>query len=221
MIHDERSARQWVETLASSKEAMERLDYFCELLIDECRRQSLVSAKGLEHLWQRHIADSAQLLPIARSLGASGSWLDIGAGAGFPGLILAILDPARQFLLSESRPKRAMWLQTSASSLGLGNVLVAGDARRFAPAAKFAVISARAVGNMPSILALGEPFSTPETLWLLPKGRSAAGELEALANAQSSLFHVKQSLTDPDAGIIVGSMTRSINSGAQKAETSC
>ncbi len=76
-------------------ETLARLDRFVGYLSQENERQNLVSRASLEHVWSRHILDSAQLLrfvpPDARS------WLDLGTGAGFPGLIAAALHPARSY----------------------------------------------------------------------------------------------------------------------------
>ena len=81
------------------------------------------------------------------------------------------------------------------------------EARRIEMVEAFAarVISARAFAPLLKLLSLSAPFSTGETTYLLPKGRSAAQELTALPVRSRELFHVEQSLTDPDAGIIVSS----------------
>jgi 16S rRNA (guanine527-N7)-methyltransferase len=71
-----------------------------------------------------------------------------------------------------------------------------------------AVISARAFAPLDKLLQLSARFSTSDTLWLLPKGRSAGDELGALKKTQRGLFHVEQSLTDPEAGIIVGHLKK-------------
>ena len=70
------------------------------------------------------------------------------------------------------------------------------------------VISARAFAPLPKLLALAERFSTPETVWILPKGRNAKSELEAARSSWQGDFRLEPSLTDADAGIVVASRVR-------------
>lgn len=201
MIEDEDSAWRYVAALADG-EAMERLDRLAAALVEENRRQNLISRPSEAAIWQRHIADSAQLLRFVPRE-TFGPWLDLGTGAGFPGLVVAVLRPAQPMVLVESRPLRAQWLARMASELALEHCRI--EARRIEAVEAFAarVISARAFAPLPKLLSLSAPFSTDETTYLLPKGRSAAQELAALPVRSRKLFHVELSLTNPDAGIIV------------------
>lgn len=203
MIEDEDSARRYVAALADG-EALDRLDRLASALVEENRRQNLISRPSEATIWQRHIADSAQLLRFVPRE-TFGPWLDLGTGAGFPGLVIAILRPAQAMVMVESRPLRAEWLARMAEELALDHCRI--EARRIELVEAFAarVISARAFAPLPKLLGLSAPFSTGETTYLLPKGRSAAQELKALPVRSRELFHVEQSLTDPDAGIIVSS----------------
>jgi 16S rRNA (guanine527-N7)-methyltransferase len=188
-----------------SRETLGRLDAFADLLRDESARQNLVSRASLEHLWERHILDSAQLLRFAPA-GAT-SWLDLGTGAGFPGLVVALLHPARVRLV-EARRLRADFLGWAAEILGIRHKveIVHGKAEKAArdPAHPFDVISARAFAPLDKLFALGSPFSSQGTTWILPKGRQAKTELEAARASWQGDFRLEQSLTDPEAGIIVG-----------------
>ena len=85
-----------------SRETLARLDRYAELLAEWQQRMNLVGPSTLPHVWDRHFRDSAQLLPIA---GTGQRWLDIGAGGGFPGLVIAILDPTANIMLVESITK--------------------------------------------------------------------------------------------------------------------
>ncbi|OGS48342.1 MAG: 16S rRNA (guanine(527)-N(7))-methyltransferase RsmG [Erythrobacter sp. RIFCSPHIGHO2_12_FULL_63_10] len=203
MIEDEGSARRYVAGLADGV-AMDRLDRLVAALVEENRRQNLISRPTEASIWQRHVADSAQLLRFVPRE-TFGPWLDLGTGAGFPGLVIAILRPAQPMVLVESRPLRAEWLARMAEELALDHCRI--EARRIEMVEAFAarVISARAFAPLLKLLSLSAPFSTGETTYLLPKGRSAAQELTALPVRSRELFHVEQSLTDPDAGIIVSS----------------
>lgn len=201
MIEDEGSARRYVAALADG-EAMDRLERLAAALIEENRRQNLISRPSETAIWQRHIADSAQLLRFVPRE-TFGPWLDLGTGAGFPGLVIAVLRPAHPMVLVETRPLRAEWLIRMADELALDHCRI--EAGRIEMVEPFAarVISARAFAPLPKLLSLSAPFSTDETTYLLPKGRSAAQELAALPVRSRKLFHVEQSLTNPDAGIIV------------------
>ena len=200
------AAQAWLrEHLGADDRAIERLSRLCTLLAEENARQNLVSAASLAQVWQRHILDSAQLLAhVSRE--TPGAWLDLGTGAGFPGLVVAVLEPARRVVLVESRARRIEWLERAAQALGLDKVEVIGQRLELVEGFPASVISARAFAPLDRLVALAERFSTSDTLWLLPKGRSAGQELEALRGWLHT-FHVEQSLTDADAGVIVGRLT--------------
>jgi 16S rRNA (guanine527-N7)-methyltransferase len=183
------------------RETLERLDAFASLLQEENERQNLVSWSSLEHLWARHILDSAQLLRFA-PMGAR-TWLDLGAGAGFPGLIVALIHPARVTLV-EARRLRVDFLARAAELLGVaGKVDILGAKAEAVEARPFDVISARAFAPLDKLLALGTRFSTDETTWILPKGRNAKTELEAARRSWQGDFRLEHSLTDADAMILV------------------
>ena len=206
MITGEAEARAWLERLPEwNAEAAERLERLVALLIEESGRQNLVSATSLGSVWQRHIADSAQLLAyVPRE--TSSPWLDLGTGAGFPGLVIAALRPECEVLMVESRNRRAEWLERARIALGLERAKIVSTRLELVPTRKVCVISARAFAALPRLLELSARFSTADTLWLLPKGRSAPQELQELSG-WNHLFHVEHSLTEPEAGIIVGTLT--------------
>jgi 16S rRNA (guanine527-N7)-methyltransferase len=184
---------------------MARLEHLVEMLVAENARQNLVSAASLAHVWQRHIADSAQLLGhVPRE--TTGPWLDLGTGAGFPGLVVSILQPEREVVMVESRSKRAEWLRRVCNHLGVISASVEAIRVELLPSRAFSVISARAFAPLDRIIGLSARFSTPATHWLLPKGRSARLELASL-EGWNHLFHVEHSLTDQEAGLIVGTLS--------------
>lgn len=205
MIVSDAEARAWLSTKSGADEpALERLELLVMALRTENQRQNLVASASLDHVWQRHIADSAQLLFVSRGTLPEGPWLDLGAGAGFPGLVIAVLEPKRPVTLVDSRRLRTDWLLRAVAALGLQNVEVVLSRVEDLPARTWAVISARAFAPLERLLDVSARFSTPETVWLLPKGAKAQHELDALAADWSHVFHVEQSLTDPSAGIITG-----------------
>lgn len=205
MIDSEAAAQAW---LAARPEwdalAAERIDRLIALLAEENTRQNLVAAASLSVVWQRHIVDSAQLLAhVPRE--TSSPWLDLGTGAGFPGLVIAALRPECEVVMVESRARRVEWLERARLALGLEQASVIGSRLELVPSRSFRVISARAFAPLPKLLELSARFSTKDTLYLLPKGRSAQQELLEL-NRWNHLFHVEQSLTDAEAGVIVGQL---------------
>jgi len=202
-IGSEAAAQTWlIETLGADPTAMDRLTRFVVMLAEANQHQNLVSRASLAHVWQRHIADSAQLLHVSR--GTSGSWLDLGSGAGFPGLVIAALQPERPVTLVDSRRLRTEWLSRVVAALGLTHVDVILSRVEDLPSRAHAVISARAFAPLQRLLALSARFSTPQTLWLLPKGAKARHELQELGDEWRHAFHVEQSLTDSAAGVLVG-----------------
>lgn len=196
---DESLAKAWLVELGVSRETRERLELFVALLRQENARQNLVSAASLDQVYVRHIVDSVQLWRLAPE---AKSWLDLGSGAGLPGLILAILSDAPVTLV-ESRRRRADWLQRAAAALRLENVRVEAARLELVSSFPAAVITARAFAPLPKLLALAHRFSTEETLWILPKGRSAAEELASVATTWHGSFYMEPSVTDPDSAIIV------------------
>lgn len=184
------------------------LERFAALLRDEAQRQNLISAASFEALWARHFVDSAQLVPLAAAAG-EGAWLDIGTGAGMPGLVVAALTD-RPVVLVEPRAKRVEFLRRSADALGIGErvAVVQGRIETYRPAAPAAVISARAVAELSQLLAGARHCADSSTIWLLPKGRSAQSEVEAAAAKWQGSFHVEPSVTQAESGIVVARRVR-------------
>jgi len=206
LLSSEAEARAYVEAWGDAR-ANERLESFAQLLLEENQSQNLISKASEEQLWTRHFADGAQLLEyVPRETYANGSpgpWLDLGTGPGLPGLVIAILRPEIETVLVESRGRRVAFLERCVSELGLSNCRIEGQRlERVAPFESW-VISARAFAPLEKLLRLSAPFSTRSTLFLLPKGRSAAHELKQTKPSIRNMFHVEHSLTDAEAGIIV------------------
>jgi 16S rRNA (guanine527-N7)-methyltransferase len=207
---EEAEARAWVaREFIVPRGTMDRLDAFAGLLRSENERHNLVSRSSLDHLWGRHIADSAQLLRFAPW--PTASWVDLGTGAGFPGLIVAALHRGPVTLVEERR-LRVDFLCRAAESLGVVVEIVAGRAERVPPR-PFDVISARAFAPLDRLFQLGTGFSTAKSVWLLPKGRNAETELEALDPSWQGDFRLEASVTDPEAQIIVAEGVRRAGKG--------
>lgn len=204
----EDDAQNWlIKHLSVSRETMEMLDAFVQYLRREAASQNLISASTLDHIWTRHIVDSAQLLPYAKAAPSDGKWLDLGSGAGFPGLIVALLSDF-DVTLVESRARRIEYLQRAVDLFDLNDrVRVAGMPLERLETAPYSVISARAFAPLPKLFDLAARFSTNNTLWLLPKGRNAASEWSEMKKVWNGVFRVEESVTDSEAGILVGKLT--------------
>lgn len=186
-----------------SRETFEKLERYVALLTDEAARQNLVSRGTLDAVWDRHILDSAQLVRFEPVPCAS--WVDIGAGAGLPGIVIACLVEGPVTLI-EPRRLRADFLSSVISALELRATVVQSKAER--AAGKFDVITGRAVAGLGDFLRLSAHLSTRKTVWALPKGRNAHSELAEAKRAWQGVFHVEQSVTDADSWIVVGTGVR-------------
>lgn len=198
MTEDE--ARAWLIARNVPRETSNGIQRFVDFLLQESQTQNLIAASTLDRIWSRHIVDSAQLLDHVASWQ---SWLDLGSGAGFPGLIVALLGQGKVTLV-ESRTRRISFLREAASIAGVADrVEVIGSRVEVMPARRFDVISARAFAPLPRLLNLALPFSDQTTRWVLPKGKGAAQELEAAQSSWQGRFALVPSVTDSEAAIIV------------------
>jgi 16S rRNA (guanine527-N7)-methyltransferase len=186
-----------------SRETLDKLEAYVALLREENARQNLVSASTIDHLWDRHILDSAQLVRYEPQPGAS--WIDIGSGAGLPGIVIACLVEGPVTLV-EPRRLRAEFLHNAAESLDLKATVLCAKAERVE--GMFDVITARAVAPLAKLLKISAHLSTRKTVWALPKGRSAQAELAEARGAWQGSFHLEPSVTDAESFIVVATGVR-------------
>lgn len=204
-MNSEDEARDWVERACNvPRETMAKLDRFAAFLRLEAGRQNLVSTATVDQLWRRHIADSAQLLRFVPSPAAR--WVDLGSGAGFPGLVIALLHGGPVTLIEERR-LRVAFLREAAALMDVDVEIIGARVERVSPR-PFEVISARAFAPLPRLLDLGTRFSTGNSIWILPKGRNAQSELEAVRPSWQGDFRLEPSVTDAEARIIVASRVK-------------
>jgi len=187
------------KTLDVSRETHDRLSAYVDLLLDENQRQNLISKSTIADVWRRHIEDSAQLVDIYPN--ASSRWVDIGSGAGLPGIVIAILTNAPVTLI-EPRRLRSVFLSRVVKDLHLENATVVPGKAEGATG-KFDVITARAVAKIGDIFGITQHLAHKRTTYLLMKGRSAQSELAALSSTWQGRFALVPSRTDPDASIVV------------------
>ncbi len=175
------------------------------MLVDENKRQNLVAKSTLDDLWRRHIDDAAQL---AAHDARSATWLDIGSGAGLPGIVIAILT-GNPMILVEPRRLRAEFLRRVVDQLGLDATVVQSKIESFRHP-PVDIITARAVASIDRLFAMAAHLSHPGTKWVLPKGRSAQLELEEAKKTWQGDFRLEPSRTDPDAHILLATKVRRI-----------
>jgi 16S rRNA (guanine527-N7)-methyltransferase len=177
--------------------ACERIDRFVAMVAEETAKQNLIAPSTLVSIRTRHVVDSLQLIDLAAK---DGAWLDIGTGGGFPGLVVAIVRDTAMHLV-EPRRKRAEFLSRAAAMLELSHVTV-HVAKVEGVALRAKTISARAVASIPALVEAARHVASRDTIWLLPRGRSAPEEASDL-HQHARVFHVEQSITDPDSKIVV------------------
>ncbi|AQR74674.1 16S rRNA (guanine(527)-N(7))-methyltransferase RsmG [Sphingomonas sp. LM7] len=199
MTEDE--ARIWIrDRFGVSRETL--LTRYAELLRAEAANQNLIASSTLATLWARHFVDSAQLLSLVADA-PRGTWLDVGSGAGLPGLVAAILLD-RPVVLVEPRARRVEFLRNVINGLKLPRVTVeASRVETYRPKNRAAIVSARAVAELDRLLTSAAHCADSSTLWVLPKGRNAQSEVEAAQAKWQGVFHVEPSITQPDSGIVV------------------
>lgn len=212
ILTNEEEARQWLrDALDVPRGTMERLESFVALLQRENERQNLVSSSTLVHVWRRHIVDSAQLLLHAP---ASGEWLDVGSGAGFPGLVIAALH-AGPVTLVEPRKLRVAFLNEASALLGIAPTIVQAKMQSLPPRS-YNIISARAVAALPALLRMCQPFSTEKTRFIFPKGRAAQTELDEARSAWQGSFRTEPSLTEEEARVVIAEGLRGREPGKRR-----
>ena len=183
-----------------SRETFALLESYVERLKAANHDQNLIAASTLASIWERHILDSAQLVRFEPQAGAS--WVDIGSGAGLPGLVIVALT-AGPMTLVEPRRLRAQFLEETASALGLSNRVTVVAAKIEHVGGPFDVITARAVAPLDRLLGMAIHLAHKGTIWALPKGRNAKSELAEAQRSWQCEVRSEASCTDPDANILV------------------
>ena len=186
-----------------SRETSPRMEAFLSLLVTWNRRINLISQSDLDHLDQRHLADSQQVYDCIPEV--TTSWLDLGSGAGFPGLVCAIEDKDRngsvRFTLVESDTRKSAFLR-EAARITQTRVDIVPRRIEDIVLTSFDVISARALAPLPQLLSYATPFAHSETTFLFSKGQNAETELTLAAADWHVTAERIQSRTDPSGTIL-------------------
>jgi 16S rRNA (guanine527-N7)-methyltransferase len=162
---------------------------------------NLVAPATLPQIWTRHVADSAQLVALAPA--RPRSWVDLGSGGGFPGLVIAAIVAADcEVHLVESTAKKAAFLREAARAMGVTVTVHAARVEPVAANLRADVVSARALAPLADLLRLAEPLLKTGASGLFPKGREAAAELTEARKCWRFSASLHPSLTDPEARIV-------------------
>lgn len=201
-----RSAEDFRNSTHVSRETMERLEAYARLLEKWQPKINLVGPKTLPDLWSRHFLDSAQLVPLIPE--GANTHMDLGSGAGFPGLVICILTELETHLV-ESDGRKAAFLREAARITGVSNRLTVHAKRAESlELPPVDLITARALAPLPDLLSLCEPFWKSQTLGLFLKGKRYEEELTASKYGWYINFDAIPSQVDADSVILSISGTR-------------
>lgn len=195
---EETSLEKIVDFLDVPRETQEKLDCYVQLLIKWQARINLISSKTLPEIWHRHILDSAQLvsyLPKTPSV-----ILDMGSGAGLPGVILAILT-RHQLHLVESDSRKIAFMRTALRETGTSAILHE-QRMETVPALRPDIITARALAPLSQLITIASGQHHEKIEYLFLKGREAKQELTALPACPKMEAECLPSMTDSQASII-------------------
>ncbi len=193
-------AAGFVALSGATPEQLADLERLQAMLADWNERMNLVGPATLPQFWSRHVWDSAQLLPLAPD---ALTWADLGAGAGFPGLVLAILlkgRPGAQVHLVESMAKRCRFLSEVTAALALPAQVV--NARAEDVKLKVDLVTARAVAPLTRLLGYAQPYMARGARALFLKGQDAEAEIAEARAAWRFDVDILPSHSDPRGRIL-------------------
>ena len=185
-----------------SRETFEKFEVVRQQLIEWSKRFNLVSPSSLPQFWVRHVLDSVQLYGLAPK--TAKNWLDLGSGAGFPGIILAIMimqRPGAKMTLIESNGKKANFLRHCAREVGAPVQVLQQRIEAVEPFTT-EVITARALSSLSGLLEYSLPFCDKNTLLVLPKGKQVEAEVSEAQNNWELQLSSHSSITDKYASIL-------------------
>ena len=201
MIDANQNMPDWLNV---SRETESRLLAYCEIVKKWTPAVNLIAKSTIPDLWRRHILDSAQLFLFLPP--HANHWLDLGSGAGFPGLVIAILAkeyrPALVITLVESDRRKAVFLAEAARAVGVSVTIE--NARAEVLASKAAdVISARALTSLDRLCFYAKTHLKAGGVAIFPKGLNAAIEIDAALLKWQFSLEIQASKTDPSASVLL------------------
>lgn len=190
-------------SLDVSRETFERLETYSALLTKWNPKINLVSKSTIEDIWTRHILDSSQVFDMAPA--EANSWVDIGTGGGFPGLVVAILSkeltPDRVVTLVESDQRKCAFLRTVARETGCAVTVLADRVEKLA-GQKADVLSARALASLDVLLGFADLHLSSGGICLFPKGLTWEKEVAQAQAAWNFKVEAIRSETNEEAVVL-------------------
>ena len=187
-----------------SRETVNGLVALCKVIEKWTPTVNLIAKSTIREIWHRHVLDSAQLFSFAPA--EARSWLDLGSGAGFPGLVIAILAkeqrPDLKVILIEADKRKAVFLAEAARVIGV-SVSIINTRIEAAPPQKADVVSARALTSLNGLCAYADKHLNPYGIAVFPKGLNANAEIDAACRNWRFVINVHTSKTDPAAAILL------------------
>ncbi len=182
-----------------SRETFSAMEQYVALLQKWNKAINLVGKSTEYEIWERHIDDSLQLLPL---LGNAKTVADFGSGAGLPGMVLAIARPDIHFTLIEQDQRKAAFLQESVAQLALTNVTVE-NADIASVSKQFDMVTARALASLSALFSLAYPRLAQGACCLFPKGKNFAAEIEDAKQGWQFHHQLTPSATEGGASIVL------------------
>ena len=175
---------------------IQQLQAYLSFIHETNKRMNLTAVQDRNEMWIRHLLDSLTLVPFLQE---TGNVMDVGSGAGLPGIPLAIAEPNLLFVLVESTKKKAAFLKRAVEELGLSNVQVVEERAEVighdpTHREKYDVATGRALGRLPVFLELTAPFVRVGGKVLAMKGRNVSDEIEDSSYALTQLRLVRPTL---------------------------
>jgi 16S rRNA (guanine527-N7)-methyltransferase len=197
--------RNALRLIPVSRETEQRLAIYVDLLDRWRAITNLISGASFDHVWTRHVADSAQLLALAPE---ATQWVDLGSGAGFPGLVLAIQladTPGARVHLIESDQRKCAFLHEVSRSTGARAQVhaVRAESAEVQDLTPVDAVTARAFAPLPQLLDFAKVFLARGAVGIFPRGRSVEAQLAE--SPEATAFHIERqtSKLDPAATILV------------------
>ena len=195
----------FMTTYNVSRETYDKLKLCQQALCEWQNKFNLVSKNSLEDAWNRHFLDSAQLFPLLPS--TAKSLVDLGSGAGFPGMVLAVMatekTPYLKLTLVESITKKTLYLNHLKQICGCTNVEIINDRIEKLTGKTFDVVTARAVTALTDLLTYAYPLLKKDGVCIFPKGRSYEEEIKQTEKKWNFEYQVVPSTTAEDGVILM------------------
>jgi 16S rRNA (guanine527-N7)-methyltransferase len=192
------TSSEFQATTGVSDQVVERISVILDLLLVWQQRINLVGKSSLRDPWRRHVLDSAQLMPLAPP--AAKTWLDIGSGAGFPGLITAAMGVGTQHLV-ESSAKKCAFLQEAARLAELDVEIHNARVEDLDPISAD-VITARAIAPLPKLISHSRPHLAQNGICLFLKSQNIDPELTDAGKYWRLKTHRTESISEPGSCVL-------------------